>query len=117
MPFAATLSAIMLDRLPTLQQFSRLYWNQMGQEAYGTIGSAFREFLNDAAHLPDQGVSVRRALYGELILIHDNRAYGEWVQFGLYDRDTGKAVGGRFILKEEVAPLMAILDEKLQHDS
>ncbi len=89
----------------------------MGDEVYGNIGSAFREFLNDAARLPDHGKSIRRALYGELMLIHDNRANGEWVQFGLYDRDTGKAVGGRFIRVEEVAPLMAILDENPQHDS
>ena len=89
----------------------------MGVAVYGTIGSAFREFLNDAARLPDQGKGIRRALYGELMLIHDNRAYHEWVQFGLYDRDTGKAVGGRFILEGEVASLMAILDEKPQHDS
>lgn len=107
----------MLDRLPILQQFSRLYWNQMGNEVYGTIGSAFREFLDDAARLPDQGISIRRALYGELMLIHDNGAYGEWVEFGLCDRDTVKAMGGRFIRAEEVAPLMAILDQKPQHDS
>lgn len=107
----------MLDRLPTLQRFSRLYWNQTGDEVYGTIACALREFLNDAARLPDQGRSIRRALYGELMLIHENPAYGEWVQCGLSDPDTGKAVGGRFIGPEEVAPLMAILDEQLQHDS
>jgi hypothetical protein len=89
----------------------------MGVAVYGTIGCAFREFLNDAACLPDQGKGTRRALYGELMLIHDNRAYGEWVRSGLYERDTGKALGGRFILEDEVAPLMAILDEKPQHDS
>jgi hypothetical protein len=107
----------MLDRLPTLQQFSRLYWHQMGDEVYGTIERAFREFLGDAARLPDQGRSIRRALYGELMLIRDNPAYGDWVQFGLYDRETGRSVGGRFIMPEQVAPLMGILDEKAQHDS
>ncbi len=107
----------MLDRLPTLQQFSRLYWNQMGDEVYGTIGNAFRQFLDDAARLPDQGRSIRTALCGELLLIHHNPAYGDWVESGLYDRDTGTAVGGRFIGPEQVAGLMAILGEKPQHDS
>jgi hypothetical protein len=107
----------MLDRLPTFQQFSRLYWNQLGDEVYGTIGCAFREFLNDAARLPDQGKSIRRTLHGELMLIHQNPAYGQLVQFGLYNRNIGKAVGGRFISPEEVASLIAILNENPQNNS
>jgi hypothetical protein len=52
----------MLDRLPTLQQFSRLYWGQTGDLVYGTIERAFRAFLEDASRLADRGRSIRRAL-------------------------------------------------------
>jgi hypothetical protein len=51
------------------------------------------------------------------MLIRDNPAYAEWVELGLHDSDTGSAVGGRFIGPEEIAPLMAILDEDPRHDS
>ena len=107
----------MLDRIPHLQQFSRLYWDQMGDEVYGTIQNAFRQLLADAARLPDAGRSLRRTLYGELMLILDNPEYAEWVQLGLCDVETGNAVGGRFISPEQVGSLIAILDEGFAPDA
>jgi len=107
----------MLERIPHLSQFMRLYWGQMGPECYGEIGTAFRQFLSDASRLPDGGASIRRGLVGELMLICDNPKYAEWVQLGLYDGEIGRAVGGRFIGPEEGKPLLQILDEGATFDS
>ena len=51
------------------------------------------------------------------MLICDNPSYAEWVQFGLYDQETGRAVGGRFIGPDEIKPLLEILDEGATFDS
>jgi hypothetical protein len=107
----------MLERMPHLTFFSRGYWNQLGDEVYGSIGVAFRQFLADGARLPDRGRSVRRELYGELMHILDNGDYDRWVTLNRTNVESIKAVGGRFILPEHVKPLMAILDETFDSDA
>ena len=107
----------MLEQLPNLKFFSRAYWNQMGAEAYGNIEAAFRHLLADAACLPDKGASIRRELYGELMVILDSDAYGSWVKLNRTNVATIKAIGGRFIMPEQVKPLMAILDESFDPDA
>lgn len=109
--------AIMLDRIPHLRQFSRLYWNQMGDEVYGNIEGAFRQFLNDAASFPDEGKSVRRALYRELMLILANDDYDRWIKLNRTNVETIRTIGGRFIIPDQVQPLMAILDESFVPDA
>lgn len=107
----------MLERVPNLKFFSNAYWNQLGDEVYGNIAAAFRQFLADAARLPDKGNSIRRELYGELMLILDSDAYNRWLEHNRTNIETIKAVGGRFIFPEEVRPLMAILDESFAPDA
>jgi hypothetical protein len=107
----------MLDRIPLLQQFSRLYWHQMGSEVYGTIDLAFRQFLGDAARTPDGGKSLRRGLYGELMLILDSDDYDRWVELNFTNVQTIKAVGGRFIMPDQVRLLLNILDENFEPDA
>jgi hypothetical protein len=110
-------AAAMLDRIPLLQQFSRLYWNQMGPDVHGTIERAFRQFLDDAARTPDGGESLRRALYAELMIILDSSDYDRWVKVNRTNVETIEVVGGRFILPEQVRPLMTILDESFEADA
>lgn len=107
----------MLDRIPWLHQFSRLYWHQMGDEVYGTIDRAFRQYLADASRLPDAGTSFRRGLYGELMLLLHSSDYEQWLNSNRTDIETINAVGGRFIFPDEVRPLMAILDEQFDADA
>ena len=107
----------MLDRIPLLQQFSRLYWHQMGSEVYGTIELAFRQFLDDAARTPDGGKSLRRGLYGELMLILDCDDYDRWLDLNRNNVEIIKAVGGRFIMPDQVRPLLTILDESFEADA
>jgi hypothetical protein len=107
----------MLDRIPCLQQFSRLYWNQTGDEVYGTIDRAFRQYLADASRLPDAGANLRRGLFGELMLILDSADYDEWLTHNRTNIEAINAVGGRFIFSDEVRPLMAILDEQFDADA
>jgi hypothetical protein len=89
----------------------------MADEVYGNIETAFRQFLTDAARLPNEGNSIRRELYGELMLILDSDAYNRWLKHNRTNIGTIKAVGGRFILPEQVRPLMAILDESFAPDA
>ena len=105
----------MLERIPLLTFFSNGYWNQLGAEVYGSIETAFRQYLADAARLPDGGKSFRRELYGELMLIHASDAYDSWVKTSRCNSETIRAVGGRFIMPEKVQSLMAVLDESFDH--
>lgn len=107
----------MLERVPNLKFFSNAYWNQMGADIYGNIGTAFRQFLDDAARLPDGGAATRRKLYGELLLILDSDDYDRWVKLNRTNVETIKAVGGRFIMPKDVKPLIAILDENFDLDA
>jgi hypothetical protein len=107
----------MLERIPHLKFFSNCYWNQLGDEVYGSIERAFRHYLDDASRLPDQGKIMRRDLYGELMLILESERYRDWLRTALTDSDTIRAVGGRFIMPEQVRPLLAILDEKFDADT
>ena len=107
----------MLNRIPCLHQFSRLYWHQMGDVVHGTIDRAFRQYLSDASKLPDAGSGLRRDLYGELMLILDSADYEEWLAVNRTNIEIIKSVGGRFIFPDEVRPLMAILDEQFDADS
>jgi hypothetical protein len=107
----------MLEQVPNLKFFSNAYWSQMGDEVYGNIAAAFRQFLADAAHLPDEGNSIRRELYGELMLILDSDAYNRWLKHSRTNIETIRAVGGRFIFPDQVRPLMAILDERFAPDA
>jgi hypothetical protein len=107
----------MLNHIPNLKFFSNAYWNQMGNDVYGNIDAAFRQFVADAARLPDGGRDVRRALLGEIMLITDNDAYGRWVNGNRTNPETIKTVGGRFIMPDQVKLLMAILDEKTGADT
>jgi hypothetical protein len=89
----------------------------MGPECYGTIENAFRGFLADAAKLPDNGESIRRAVYGELLLICDSPQYIAWVESGFRDPEIIRLVGGRFVQPYEIGPLLRILDSDLKFDS
>ena len=107
----------MLERIPNLKFFSNAYWNQMGDEVYGNIEGAFRQFVADAGRLPDGGTGLRRELYGELMLIHGDDAYDRWVKMNRTNVETIRAVGGRFILPEQVQSLMAVLDQSFDPDT
>ena len=107
----------MLERIPNLTFFSNAYWNQMGDEVYGTIEGAFRQFLDDSSRLPDDGKSLRRELFGELMLIHRDDAYDRWVTTNRTDVETIRSVGGRLIMPEQVQSLMAILDQSFEPDA
>ena len=107
----------MLERVPHLKFFSNAYWNQMGDEVYGNIEAAFRQFLADADRLPDGGRSMRRELYGELMLILDSDDYDRWVKLNRTNVETIRTIGGRFMMPGEVRPLLAILDENFDPDA
>ena len=107
----------MLQSIPKLHFFSRLYWNQMADEAYGTIEVAFGTYLTDGSKLPDGGRAFRRSLSAELMLILNNPEYVDWVQNSRADRRTVSAVGGRFISPDEVPRLMNVLNKADKLDS
>jgi len=100
----------MLDRLPHLHSFSRLYWHQMGDEIYGSIDNALRQFLDDAARLPDGGAGYRRALLQELMLT-SGAEYERWVADHYTDVGTIQSLGGCFIMPSEVPLLLSVLEE------
>jgi hypothetical protein len=107
----------MLDRIPNLKFFSNAYWNQMGTNVFGRVEGAFRQFLADAARLPDGGTDFRRQLYAELMLILDSEEYENWLKLNRSNSEVIRAVGGRFLVPEDVRPLMAILDETFSPDT
>jgi hypothetical protein len=107
----------MLERIPHLQFFSNCYWNQLGGEVYGSIDDAFRQYVSDAARLPDQGRSTRRELYGELMLILESDRYRDWLSSAQTNSETIRAVGGRFIMPQEIRSLLAILDKQDEPDA
>jgi hypothetical protein len=107
----------MLERIPHLVLFLQTYWNQMGPEVHGTIEGAFRQFVADLSRSRDGGASVRRELFGELMLILDSEAYQQWLDASRTDIPTLNALGGCFILPNKVRPLLAILDERLDPDA
>ena len=87
----------------------------MGNEIFGSIEGAFRQFLADGAGLPDGGKSLRRELLGELMLLQGGDAYVRWLKTNRNNVETIRAVGGRFIMPEQVPSLMAVLDESFDH--
>ena len=107
----------MLDRIPKLKFFSGAYWNQMGTDIYGNIEGAFRQFLADAARLPDGGTEFRRQLYAELMLTLDSEEYESWLKLNCSNVGAIRAIGGRFLFPEDLRPLLAILDETFTPDA
>lgn len=93
----------MIDQTPILLRFSRLYWNQMGREVYGTIHKALRAMLDDG------GEAIQQALRRELMLI-SHRDYADWFERVRTDVETIRKVGGRFILPQEVPTLLEELE-------
>ena len=89
----------------------------MGDEVYGTIDRAFRQYLADASRTEDAGTSLRRSLYGELMLILDSAAYENWLHVSRTNIETINAIGGRFIFPDDVRLLTAILDERSDADA
>ena len=94
-----------LDEIPTLVKFTRLYWNQMGREVYGSVQNALREMLNDG------GEQIQGSLRKDLMRIGSSDDYRKWFERAREDIPTIRAVGGRFILPEEVPDLLIVLEE------
>lgn len=99
----------MIREIPNLAFFSRMYWNQMGKEVFISIDRAFEKLLDDAAKLPDRGVSFRRNLLKELMLINGSDRYSQWLREARQDSKAIDSIGGRFILPKHVPVLVDIL--------
>jgi hypothetical protein len=104
----------MIDSIPILHKFSRLYWGQMGDEVYGTLEKAFLQMLEDASLLPDRGNKFKQDLYGELMLIADNPSYEQWVIDNFSNPVEIRNVAGRFIMPSEVKVLRKLLESRIE---
>lgn len=99
-----------LQDIPNIHFFTRLYWNQMGPDAWGSLARALRQMLADASKLPDGGSTLRHDLRLELMRAEGSSQYEEWLGRAMYDPDIVRKVGGRFVLPEEIPTMLTVLD-------
>lgn len=94
-----------IDDIPTLAQFLRLYWNQMGPDVYGSLDNAMRQMLEDG------GEQTQRSLRKELMLIGQGDSYRKWLSQARSDPKAIRQLGGASILPEDVPQLLTVLEE------
>lgn len=99
----------MIESIPTFLQFTRLYWNQMGDEAYGSIENAFSEFLRDCRKSSEY-MNIVRSLYLELEVIADSEEYERWLHRNTSKAEYIRLAGGRFVWPDEANRLRGLLD-------
>lgn len=99
----------MIEKIPNLHQFLRLYWNEMGIPAYGDIQNAFNQFLQDCRRLHDNGESILREVYKELMLISGNPEYEKWLRDNRGNPIVSSMTGGRLLQPNEIEKLLSMI--------
>src|SRR5687768_16982196 len=96
----------MMEDLPNLVSFSRMYWNQMGSPLYSSIEEAFLDMITDSRRLPDGGREFKESVRRELLVAANDPKYEEWVNCNRGNMKTAKSIGGRFITRDDAISML-----------
>ena len=98
----------MIDRLPNIQNFTRLYWNTARDDRH--LEPDFRLMMEDARRFSDRGQRFYQEIERELSLIDGSEEYVRWVDTAFDDPRLIRECG-HFVMPDDVPTLLNILRE------